>query len=134
MDVEPETLDALVPNLLLQPLVENAIRHGIAPRSEAGHVGIHARRQGPRLEISVVDDGPGLHVNGAGSVGQGIGLANTRARLQQLFGADQDFALSNGAAAGLTVSLSLPFREGPDGKEEDRLGPCSPATTDGVAS
>jgi signal transduction histidine kinase len=112
MRIDPETLGARVPNLLLQPLVENAIRHGIAPRAEAGRIEIKAHREAGGLCLQVSDDGPGLP-NG-GPLKEGIGMANTRARLQQLYGPDHQFTLTNGAGRGLTVTMTLPFREEPD--------------------
>ena len=77
-------MDAKVPNLILQPLVENAIRHGIAPRPEPGTIEIDARRDNGTLHLSVMDDGPGLQAKDQAAAG--IGLANTRARLQALYG------------------------------------------------
>jgi signal transduction histidine kinase len=110
MEIDPETMDASVPNLILQPLVENAIRHGIAPRAEPGRIEIHARREQEWLKVQVRDDGPGL----AGDrmlFKEGVGLANTRARLQQLYGPAHRFELSNGSDRGLTVLVLIPFRE-----------------------
>jgi two-component system LytT family sensor kinase len=105
--VEPEALDARVPNLILQPLVENAIRHGISKRRGAGRVEIHAARRNGALELAVRDDGPGL----AGSdVAEGIGLSNTRLRLEQLYGGRHRFDVANGAAGGLVVTMEIPFR------------------------
>jgi two-component system LytT family sensor kinase len=117
-DIDPETLDALVPNMVLQPLVENAVRHGIAPRDRSGTVEVIARREGDRLHLSVLDDGPGLppgfnwqNGNGNGtSKKQGLGLENTRARLQQLYGSEQSLQLENVAGGGLRVNVSLPYR------------------------
>jgi two-component system LytT family sensor kinase len=117
-DIDPETLDALVPNMVLQPLVENAVRHGIATRDRSGTVEVISRREGDRLQLSVVDDGPGLppgfswqNGNGNGmSKKQGLGLGNTRARLQQLYGSEQDLQLENVAGGGLRVNVSLPYR------------------------
>jgi len=107
--VEPETLTALVPSLLLQPLVENAIRYGIAPRREGGRVTIGARREDGRLRLWVADDGPGLRP-GQPAVGSGLGLENTRARLAHLYGRDQSLELQNRAMGGLEVLLGFPFR------------------------
>ncbi len=122
MSVEPTALEALVPNLILQPLVENAIRHGVSRRAAAGTVGVAAAREGGRLRIRVYDDGPGLrrdlngnantHETHEGSSSGGIGLSNTRARLRQLYGDAQSFEVSDRAAGGVEASLSLPFRRG----------------------
>ena len=113
LEVAPDTLDAFVPHLILQPLVENAVMHGIAPRSEPGTVGVHARRSGGRLQIEVCDDGdgflPGEHV--AGSAGRG--LANTRDRLRQLYGELQEFTVENDAVAGVRVRIDIPFHRAP---------------------
>jgi two-component system, LytTR family, sensor kinase len=110
IEIEPDTLDARVPNLVLQPLVENAIRHGIAPRSDPGRIEIRARRENGMLQLQVRDDGPGLPIGQAAPLREGIGLANTRARLQQLHGADHRFELNNAVDGGLIVSLAVPFR------------------------
>jgi signal transduction histidine kinase len=107
-DVDPAALDALVPNLLLQPLVENAIRHGDAPRAAGGRVEISARRENGRLRLDVRDDGPGL-APGADGAG-GVGLANTRARLEQLYGDAQSLALANDPAGGTRVTVVAPYR------------------------
>ena len=81
MHIEFEALDALVPNLLLQPLVENAIRHGIAPHSRPGWIAIHAAREGARLTIEIRDSGNGLPPDRLTALNRGVGLGNTRARL-----------------------------------------------------
>ncbi len=107
-DVDENVLDARVPHLVLQPLVENAIRHGIAPHLHAGKVGVLARRQGDRLELVVWDDGPGAG-NGEGNR-PGIGLANTRARLTRLYGEDFVLEVSNLPQGGLDARVVLPFR------------------------
>ena len=109
IDVDPAVLDARVPNLILQPLVENAIRHGVAPRPEAGSVWIHAARDNGMLHLQVRDDGPGL-TNGQNALREGVGLANTRQRLTQLYGTDHRFEYVNAPGGGLAVSLELPFR------------------------
>ena len=111
IEVEPEALEAPAPNLILQPLVENAIRHGIAPRTEPGLIRISAKRELGRLKIGVSDNGCGLaqNGNGAGHVKEGLGLQNTRARLRQLYGSDFGFDLANGAEGGLVVALDLPL-------------------------
>ncbi len=119
-DTDPEVLDALVPTLVLQPLVENAVRHAIEPRAAHGHLDIRARRRDGRLTLEVADDGPGMgsatpgDINGAviPSTGSGIGLANTRARLEQLYGKGHRFTLTNAPAGGLVVTLEIPYRVG----------------------
>jgi LytS/YehU family sensor histidine kinase len=111
-DVDPETLDALVPNLVWQPIVENAIRHGIAPRSDPGQIDIRCRRLGAKLQLQVKDDGPGLQeTSGSGGpVNRGVGLANTRERLKQLYGRNHWFGMCNGLDKGLVVTLEIPFK------------------------
>jgi LytS/YehU family sensor histidine kinase len=113
--------DALVPTLVLQPLVENAIRHAIEPRAAPGRLEVRARRADSRLTLEVADDGPGiLAAGGPGAIdaaaiprsASGIGLANTRARLQQLYGAGHRFALANSPTGGLVVTLEIPYRIG----------------------
>jgi LytS/YehU family sensor histidine kinase len=111
--VEPETLDASVPNLVLQPIVENAVRHGIAPRSSAGRIEIRAERRDGMIELQVIDDGPGLHPYGEGcpdEFREGIGLANTRARLRRLYGDEHCIEIRNADEGGLVVKLAIPFR------------------------
>jgi sensor histidine kinase YesM len=114
IDVEPQTLDVRVPNLILQPIVENAIRHGIAPRSSPGLIEIEARRENGMLHIEVRDNGPGLPVNHnhIKLFKGGLGLANTRARLDQLYGSAHRFELENNPAGGLTVTLEVPSAAG----------------------
>jgi sensor histidine kinase YesM len=112
--IEPDTLDAQVPNLLLQPLVENAIRHGVTPRAETGRVEIRARRSEGLLHVEIRDDGPGLVANLDEVFQKGLGLANTRARLRQLYGADHGLELHN--RQGLLVAVTLPYHEAGDGR------------------
>ncbi len=105
-EIDPEALDAAVPNLLLQPLVENAIRHGISKKASGGTIEIKAAKQGSRLKISITDDGrsPGVSTSGSG-----IGMGNTRARLTQLFGQDFTFELKP-VEEGSQVVIDLPFQ------------------------
>jgi two-component system, LytTR family, sensor kinase len=107
-DVDAAALDSLVPNLILQPLVENAIKHGIAPRAEAGTIRVEAKRENGRVRLVVRDDGSGLKESKNQS--GGIGLANTRARLEKLYGAEHSFELRSPASGGLEVKVSIPFR------------------------
>jgi LytS/YehU family sensor histidine kinase len=110
MDIDPGALDGLVPNLMLQPLVENAIRHGIAPRRHPGRLEIRARRQLEQLHLEIRDNGPGICLGAPAGPRQGVGLANTRARLQQLYGNAHRFGIGNVPDGGLAVTLVLPFR------------------------
>jgi two-component system, LytTR family, sensor kinase len=109
MSIDPEAYDARVPNMILQPLVENAVRHGIASRPEPGHVKILARRDGGSLMIEVGDDGPGIPGPPSAPPREGVGLTNTRARMEALYGARHRFELINAADGGLVVSMTLPF-------------------------
>src|ERR1041384_117380 len=113
MNIEPRTLDARLPNLILQPIVENAIRHGISPRTSSGLIEIEARRLNGTLHVQVTDNGPGIPSGSTSGtiVKEGVGLANTQARLKQLYGEDQRLDLSNTVRGGLTVVLEIPFRE-----------------------
>src|SRR5690606_13388878 len=106
-EVDPETLDAEVPSLLLQPLVENALRHGIARRAGPGTVRVEAHIvDGETLELRVLDTGPGI--GGAPSAnGTGVGLANTRARLRQLYGERQELALATRPEGGACATVRL---------------------------
>ena len=111
MDVDPQTLDCQVPNLILQPIVENAIRHGIAPRSTPGLVEVKAERSNGMLRLQVKDNGPGL-LSGLDikkDSGTGIGLSNTRGRLTQLYGEAHRFEMLNDPRGGLVVTLDIPF-------------------------
>jgi two-component system LytT family sensor kinase len=105
-DIPVDVLDALVPSLLLQPLVENAVLHGVARQVEGGRITLRARRAGAELQLEVCDTGPGFE---AGNGREGIGLSNTRARLEQLYGAAQQVTCANGQA-GACVSIVLPYR------------------------
>ena len=120
MVISPETLDALVPNLILQPIVENAIRHGIAPYAKAGRVTIESRRQDDVLELRVRDTGPGLADLSLQEVGKGIGLANTETRLQQLYGPQFTLRLTTGSEGGVSVCLAIPFQT--DGQTQNAPG------------
>jgi len=113
--IDPATLDLLVPNLVLQPLVENAVRHGIAPRASGGRIEVTSRVHEGTLTIEVLDDGPG-----AGAIREGVGLSNTRARLEQLYGADARLEIGNAPAGGFSARLTLPARTEPLNASPDR--------------
>src|SRR5262249_27653259 len=110
-DIDPETMDAQVPNLLLQPLVENAIRHGIAPRTGPGRIEVRARRQESKLVLQIIDSGPGIASGLGTGLRKGVGLTNTRARLPPPHGDTPSFTMSNGPRGGLVVTLTIPFHE-----------------------
>ena len=109
--IAPDTLDARVPNLILQPIVENAIRHGIAPRLAPGTISISAQRENGLLRVQVIDNGKGLAENAGKETGsgKGLGLANTRLRLEHLYGSEARLHLANAAEGGLVVTLEIPF-------------------------
>lgn len=110
--IEPQALDARLPNLILQPIVENAIKHGIAPHTGQGQIEIEASRLNGLLHVQVTDNGPGLAENGDHGkiLKEGVGLANTQARLQQLYGSDHRLDLANTTRGGLSVILEIPFK------------------------
>jgi sensor histidine kinase YesM len=119
--VAPELSNALVPVFLLQPLVENAIRHGIAARADAGLVEITAKRVGAQLILTVRDDGARQFLSDQQQATQrdGIGLTNTRARLQALYGSEAALETSFGEQEGFIATVRLPYRENTGTNEED---------------
>lgn len=106
VEAPEDVRDALVPSLVLQPIVENAITHGMADRPDIGRVAVRARRNGKALWLEVSDDGPGL--SAPASAGNGIGLANTRERVNRLYGGAGTVELLTDH--GLTVRIAIPFR------------------------
>ena len=108
-DVDPETLDAEVPRLILQPLVENAIKHGVSPRVGHGIIEIVARREEDRLCLEVRDNGVGLSGSARSQFRSGVGLPNTRDRLECLYGEAQALEFSEGNG-GLTVRMRMPLQ------------------------
>lgn len=105
LDVDPETYDAAVPTMVLQPLVENAIKHGITRRRGPARIDIRAHRSNGSLEMMVLDNGMGLK----GTIREGVGLANTRARLRQLYGEQHDLTLANAEGGGVIATVTIPF-------------------------
>jgi two-component sensor histidine kinase len=112
MHIEPGVLDALVPNLILQPLVENSIRHGVSRRAASGVVGVSAQRDNGSLRITIYDDGPGLIRDDGAETVEGVGLSNTRARLEQLYGERKSFTLTEREGGGVEAVLVIPFVRG----------------------
>ncbi len=108
MAIDPAALDAMVPTLLLQPLVENAVRHGIVPYVRPGRVSIDAARDGDRLTVRILDSGDGVAPDRLSLFSQGVGLANTRARLEHLYRGEHTLVFAN-VPDGFSVTLSLPF-------------------------
>jgi len=108
IDVDPELLDAAVPHMALQPIVENSIRHGVSQSSSPGVIGIRAQRVGDALHVMVQDDGPGFGAQGAPG-GLKLGLANTRARLKQLYGDASELRTGGVCGGGALVTMVLPF-------------------------
>ena len=110
-DIAADAADALVPAMILQPVVENAVQHGITPRASGGTLRVAVQREGEALRLRVEDDGVGL--KDASATAGGVGLSNTRARLRHLYGDRHTCAVGAGAAGGVTVTITLPFREAP---------------------
>jgi two-component system, LytTR family, sensor kinase len=116
-DVDAHAMDALVPNLILQPLAENAIRHGLEPRSGRGRIAIEAFREGDTLVLRVIDTGRGLFRvpavaprEGTGPAEAGVGLSNTRARLSRLYGSAATLDLQPNTGGGAVATVRLPFK------------------------
>jgi signal transduction histidine kinase len=106
-DVDPTLADAVVPAMVLQPIIENSIKHGVAVRPGPMEIEITARREDAHLHLEVRDSGPGLRPD----AGEGIGLANTRARLSELYGDDQCVTIASGKEVGTVVTVTLPYRQ-----------------------
>jgi signal transduction histidine kinase len=115
-EVHPETLRALVPSLVLQPLVENAVKHGVARKAGPGRIDVSARREGDKLRLEVRDDGVGLSEDSLTALQKGIGVSTTRARLHQLFGADFWFEFHR-LAQGLAVIVAVPWQTAPEERQ-----------------
>jgi LytS/YehU family sensor histidine kinase len=114
--VDPRAAAAVIPTLLLQPLVENAIRHGVLPNGGVAAVEIAATREGDRLHLEVRDNGPGLNgdrKSGENGSGSGLGIANTRARLLEMYGPSHRFDLTNAPApaGGVLATIEIPYSD-----------------------
>jgi two-component system, LytTR family, sensor kinase len=130
--IEPGALDALVPNLILQPLVENAIKHGVSKIDEEGRIEIHARRDGERLLLSVRDNGPRIGETELRG-GEGVGLRNTRQRLAELYGSEQSFTLraADDGGVGVIAEVIIPYHKRADLRT---VGTTTTLHTTGVAA
>ena len=127
LDIDPSTLDALVPRFMLQPLVENAIKHGVEPREEGGRVTVTARREGDSLDLEVRDNGDGL----VGTIREGTGVRNTRERLLHLYGEGrQRFDLMPAIGGGTVAAIVIPF----DLDDEPSASFTVPARPDAAAT
>ena len=114
-DIEPGLETARLPSLILQPILENAIKYAITPRVDGGSIEVSARRDGELLRIRIEDDGPGLPLEGDKRVRRGVGLANARERLQLIYGERAGLTARNRDPNGCRVDIWLPL-------EEDRVG------------
>jgi len=109
-DIDPRTLDTMVPNLILQPIVENAIRHGIGPRRTPGTVRIATWRDRDDVWMEIRDNGVGLSGGRGIRPREGVGLTNTRGRLRQLYNDDHAMVLEDAPSGGCTVKIRVPYR------------------------
>ncbi|HWL40506.1 MAG TPA: histidine kinase [Gemmatimonadaceae bacterium] len=113
IDVPSALAHAMVPHFVLQPLVENALEHGISRRAGPGRIDVSAERFNGTLRLTVSDDGPGLSGREDESIRDGVGLSNTRRRLRELYGDEQELAVERGqSGSGLRVSVCFPYRQG----------------------
>jgi two-component system, LytTR family, sensor kinase len=110
-EIDPRTLDVLVPSILLQPLIENSIKHGLEPRIHGGTVTLRSRLEGDRISIEVADDGVGINTNPSSAVrrtGSGIGMKNVQERLEVLYGNLARFNVVSNPGRGTLVSIEIP--------------------------
>ena len=121
-EIEPEVLDALVPNLILQPLVENAIKHGVSQVEGTGRIEVRAWREREHLHLSVRDNGPGFTGDSMPGQGRGVGLRNTKARLEQLYGAAQHLVFRTAEDGGLLAQITLPYHTKADLRATTAIG------------
>ena len=109
-DIAPDVMEARLPSLLLQPIVENAIKYAVTPSEDGADILVDARRMGDRLVITIADTGPGLGAVPAEAGGTNVGLANIRDRLVQSYGADHRFELADNEPHGMIVLIDIPFQ------------------------
>jgi two-component system, LytTR family, sensor kinase len=125
-EISPETLDAMVPHLLLQPLVDNSFKHGISQLPDGGEIRIAATIQGHQLKIEISDNGPGISNSETPTPG-GLGLRITRERLESLYGANQSLELLSRSEGGTTAQVLIPFRTRGGNSGQNTLGAVSRA-------
>jgi two-component system LytT family sensor kinase len=118
--IEPDTLGASVPNFVLQPIVENALRHGIGPKVGGGRVEVRAHHNGDWLQLVVQDDGYGVPPDKLDAFNTGVGLSNTRSRLEHLYPGNHTFEFQTPAGGGLAVTIVIPFAADAELIEESR--------------
>jgi two-component system LytT family sensor kinase len=119
--ISPWTLDALVPSMLLQPLVENAVRHGVAPMIAGGRITIESAAEQRRLRLVIRNSGSQRTLE-TQTIGKGIGLSNTAERLQALYGSDHKFLLEWPPAGGCQVTVEFPYR---NAAQRQEASPCA---------
>jgi two-component system LytT family sensor kinase len=119
-EIEEAGLNALVPSLILQPIIENAIKYAISPSTEGGTLTISARLHNGTLVLQLSDNGPGLGTGDGTKKSCGVGLKNTRERLQQFYGDQQDFTLAPNSPSGLVITINMPFETDEDNTNADR--------------
>ena len=111
-EIDPRTLDVLVPSILLQPLIENSIKHGLEPRISGGTVTLRSKLEGDRVRIEVADDGVGIGNRPQSALertGAGIGLKNVQERLEVLYGNQARFSVVSNPGRGTLVSIEIPM-------------------------
>jgi len=121
IDIDPEVLDAPVPNLILQPLVENALRHGVGPRIGVGRIDVSANQADGLLTLAVRDNGVGLSPDKLNAFHSGVGLSNTRSRLENLYGDRHRFEFQTPPGGGLLVTIVIPMGHDPESLDRARV-------------
>ncbi|KPJ95411.1 MAG: hypothetical protein AMS18_02975, partial [Gemmatimonas sp. SG8_17] len=119
-EVEPDALDALVPNLVLQPIIENAIKHGVEKRTSPTTVTVRASTDGQALRLRISDDGPGFCGTAGARSSLGVGISNTRRRLAQAYGDGASLEIEDASPSGAIVTITLPLHSVPLAEREEQ--------------